>query len=248
MLESAIISFITCVSSWSKYRDEVSASIHALNFPSGFTYEQIPVDNTNNMFCATQALNRGIQRSTGTILVLCHQDLVFPSDWLTRLLQGVNEVETFAPHWGVIGLAGCCRDGSRAGHVLDPHGEFYYPPLPRQVQTLDELCLIVRKESRLLFDEHIDHFHLYGADLCLTAIARGMPCFAIDCALEHNSGGRKEDAWYAQKEKLMRKWWPRRALVGNKIYTTCGTIRLHSPVVRLLRRLSPRNRRRRVPS
>ncbi|RLB16181.1 MAG: hypothetical protein DRG82_09830 [Deltaproteobacteria bacterium] len=242
-----IISFITCVSSWSKYNSEVSASIHALNLPNGFSYENLPIDNTQNLFSAAEALNQGIQRSTGTFLVLCHQDVVFPLDWVIRLLQNIKQVEKLDPDWGVIGLAGCCHDGSRSGHVLDPHGEFYHPPLPHKVQTLDELCLIIRKESGLHFDEHLDHFHLYGADLCLTAIARGMPCFAIDCALEHNSGGYKGEAWYAQKEKLMRKWWPKRDLVGNRVYTTSGTIRLHSPFVRLLRRLSPRNKRILVP-
>jgi len=243
VLAPPIISFITCVSSWNKYNKEVGASIRALDLPTG-SYEQIPIDNTNNLFSAAEALNRGIKRSTAIFLVLCHQDILFPRDWVTRLLDCIKEVEDRAPDWGVIGLAGCSRNGSSSGHVLDPHGKFYYPPLPRQVQTLDELCLIVRRESGLRFDEHLDHFHLYGADLCLTATTLGMPCFAIDCALEHSSGGDKGDAWYAQKEKLMQKWWPKRHLVGNRVYTTSGMIRLHSPFVRVLRRLSPRNRRR----
>lgn len=233
-----MISFISCVSSWDKYNSEAGSSIRALSFPTGFSYEQIPIENTGNLSSAAEALNQGIQRSTGTLLVLCHQDVVFPHNWVTRLLACIKEVEERIPDWGVIGLAGCTMNGSRSGHVFDPHGEFFYPPLPQKVQTLDELCLIMRKESDLRFDERFDHFHLYGADLCLTAIAKGMSCFAIDCTLEHTSRGYKGDAWYEQKEKLMRKWWPKRRLVGNRIYTTSGTIRLHSPFVRLLQRLS----------
>lgn len=145
MSNEPIISFITCVSNWDKYNREVGASISALDLPPD-RYEEIPIDNTNNLFSAAQALNRGIQRSRGTFLVLCHQDIVFPHDWVTRLLERIKEVEGRDPNWGVIGLAGCLRNGSRSGHILDPHGKFYYPPLPRQVQTLDELCLIVKRE------------------------------------------------------------------------------------------------------
>jgi hypothetical protein len=91
-------------------------------------FEEVPIDNKNNTFSATRALNQGIRRSRGTVLALCHQDLVFPHDWVDRLLQGIKEVEDRTPDWAVIGPAGCTRDGSRSGHVLDPHGEFYYPP------------------------------------------------------------------------------------------------------------------------
>jgi hypothetical protein len=236
------ISFITCVSSWDAYEDNINVSIFALDF-SRELIEQVPVDNTNNTFSAARALNQGIRRSRGTVLVLCHQDVVFPYDWANCLLQRIKEVEDRTPDWGVIGPAGCTREGARSGHVLDPHGEFYYPPLPHQVQTLDELCLVVRRESGLQFDEYLDHFHLYGADLCLTATTKGMSCFAIDCPLEHRSGGYKGAAWYAQKEKLMQKWWPKRRLIGSRVYTTSGTIRLHSPFVRLLRRLSLKDER-----
>jgi len=229
------ISFVTCVSDWQTYEKSVDASLKTLDTPKAM-FEQIPIENTGNQFSASQALNQGIQRSLGRLVVLCHQDLLFPRNWLSCLLQRIDEVESQAPAWGVIGLAGCCREGSRAGHVMDPHGEFYYPPLPREVQTLDELCLIIRRDSGLRFDEHFDHFHLYGADLCLTAITRGLACFAIDCRLEHISGGYKGNTWYAQKEKLMRKWWPKRHIVGKRIYTTSGTIRLHSPLVRFMRR------------
>ena len=57
----------------------------------------------------------------------------------------------------------------RVGRVVDRdrlllHG----PDLPAPVVTLDELLLIIRRDSPLRFDADLG-FHLYGADLCLRA-------------------------------------------------------------------------------
>jgi hypothetical protein len=228
------VSFVTCISDWQMYKHCVVTSLGQMHSPE-LIFERVPINNSDNQFSASQALNLGLEQSGGTLIVFCHQDVVFPPDWLSRLLAQIKDVEHQVAFWGVIGLAGRCVDGSRSGHVVDPRGEFFHPPLPRQVQTLDELCIIIRKKSGLHFDEYFDHFHLYVTDLCLMAACKGMPCFTIDCCLEHLSGGKKCEGWRLQKEKLIKKWWPNRRIVGEKIYTTSGTIRLHSPLARVIR-------------
>jgi hypothetical protein len=230
------VSFVTCISDWQTYKHCVAASIGQMGSP-GLIFERVPIDNSANRFSASQALNMGLAKSNGKLIVFCHQDVVFPLGWLSKLFEQIREVEHQVASWGVIGVAGRCVDGSRPGHVIDPRGELFHTPLPMQVQTLDELCIIIRKNSGLHFDEYFDHFHLYGTDLCLTANSKGMPCFAVDCCLEHLSGGSKCKNWMIQKEKLIEKWWPNRRIVGKKIYTTSGTIRLHSPLVRVIRRM-----------
>jgi len=233
------LSLTTCVSDWQLYENCVGATLERMQSPEGF-FELIPIDNTRGQYSAAQALNLGLEQSAGRLVVFCHQDVVFPQNWLSGLFVKIKEVERSFQNWGVIGLAGRCEDGSRSGHVIDPRGEYFHPPLPRQVQTIDELCMVIRKNSGLSFDESFDHFHLYGADLCLTAASKNMPCFTVDCCVEHLSGGDKGNDWGIQKEKLIKKWWPKRHHVGKKVYTTSGTIKLHSPAVRGIRQIRDR--------
>ena len=43
------------------------------------------------------------------------------------------------------------------------------------VQTVDEHCMIIRKNSKLKFDERtFDGFHCYGPDICLNALSKGI--------------------------------------------------------------------------
>lgn len=229
-------SFVTCVSDPALYEKYVVDSLNCMDRSCG-AVERIAVDNRAGEYSAAQALNQGLDRSSGDLVVLCHQDVRFPPDWLANLRIRIEEVGRQEPAWGVIGMAGRCADGSISGHIMHPSGPWHYPPLPRRVQSLDELCLVLRKETGLRFDEYLDHFHLYGADLCLESALRGMPVFAVDCCIEHRSEARRNEHWLSQKEKFIKKWWPRRNQVGKKIYLTSGSIRLHSPLVRLIRRI-----------
>jgi GT2 family glycosyltransferase len=222
------VSFVTCVSDPSTYADCVVESLE-----KSARCETVPIDNEGNRYSAAQALNLGLDRTQGEIVVFCHQDVVFPPNWADGLLRALKTLGQF----GVAGPAGRCSDGTRAGHVIDHGKAWHYPPLPREAETLDELCLVIRRDSELRFDESFNHFHLYGADLCLQARLRDLPCYALDCCLEHLSGGNKDEHWHEEKERFIRKWWPQRRQVGRKIHLTSGTIRLHSPWVRLLRRL-----------
>lgn len=236
-LERPEASFVTCVSDWQLYWNCIVASLTRMH-SAKVIFERVAIDNIDNRFSASQALNLGLEQAKGKLIIFCHQDIVFPPGWLSKLFLQVKEVEQQVKSWGVIGFAGRCVDGAQSGHVMAPWGEIFIPPLPQQVQTLDELCLVIRKDSGLRFDEYFDHFHLYGADLCLMAACRNMPCFTVDCCLEHLSGGSKSQDWDQQKEKLVKKWWPKRHVVGKKICTTSGKIRLHSPLVRLIRRIN----------
>jgi hypothetical protein len=60
------------------------------------------------------------------------------------------------------------------------------PALPARVATLDELLLVVRRDSPLQLDPALG-FHLYGADLCLQARERGLAPVALGALCHHNS-------------------------------------------------------------
>ena len=60
------------------------------------------------------------------------------------------------------------------------------PELPALVATLDELLLVVRRDTPLRFDPALE-FHLYGADICLQARELGLAVVALAAPCHHNS-------------------------------------------------------------
>ena len=80
------------------------------------------------------------------------------------------------------------------------------PELPARVATLDELLLVVRRDSGLRFDPALG-FHLYGADICLQARERGLAVVALAAPCHHNSRSvGLPEAFFASAEVFARKW------------------------------------------
>ncbi|MBI4606025.1 MAG: hypothetical protein HY721_29010 [Planctomycetes bacterium] len=218
------ISFITCVADAPEYA-ACRASIAALD-PCGLALEVLPVDNAGNPRSAPEALNLGWSRAAGDLLVFCHEDVVFPREWVGKLLEGIAALEGLEPPWAVAGPMG--RAGKRYfGHASGPDGAAaYHGPLPARVETLDELCLVVARALPLRFDERLGGFHLYGADLCIQAVEAGLAPYAIDAPCRHDSATRhRPPEYHAVKRRLQRKWMFRRRKVGRSVGTTCGRIR-----------------------
>ena len=83
------------------------------------------------------------------------------------------------------------------------------PELPARVATLDELLLVVRRDSPLRFDTALG-FHLYGADICLQAAKHALAVVAIGALCHHNSRSiGLPEAFYRSAEVFARKWSPR---------------------------------------
>ena len=80
------------------------------------------------------------------------------------------------------------------------------PELPARVATLDELLLVVRRDTPLRFDPALG-FHLYGADLCLQAAERGLAVVCLGALCHHNSRSiGLPKAFYPSAEVFARKW------------------------------------------
>jgi hypothetical protein len=95
----------------------------------------------------------------------------------------------------------------RIGWVVD-HGRLLRdgPEPPARVATLDELLLVVWRDSPLRFDPALG-FHLYGADICLQAAERGLAVVAIGALCHHNSRSiGLPAAFYRSAEVFARKW------------------------------------------
>jgi glycosyltransferase involved in cell wall biosynthesis len=138
---------------------------------------------------AASAYNDAIDKSENEIIVFCHQDMVFPSDWLSNLQRSLQYLDRSDPNWGVLGCFGKNADGADRGHLymvgLGTIGAPFEHPEP--VRTLDEIVLIINKSSGLRFDTALPHYHFYGLDLCMQAARLGKKCYAIPAFCIHNT-------------------------------------------------------------
>jgi GT2 family glycosyltransferase len=224
------VSFVTCVNNLAQYRNYVVGSL----FLNGTckNYEIIPILNIGNRYSAAQALNIGIDKAKSDIIVLCHQDVVFYEGWVDLLFKRIEEINN--KKWGVLGTAGITQRHKTIGVVYNMKGKMQWrqgiKKTIAEVQTVDEHCMIIRKNSGLKFDEQrFDGFHCYGPDICLTALNKNMKNYGILCPLIHDSGagslvsGKKE--FMRLLQALADKWGKR----FKAIRTTTSVIRKGKP-------------------
>jgi glycosyltransferase involved in cell wall biosynthesis len=167
---------------------------------------------------AASGLNFGLERASHEWAVCVHQEVYLPEGWDRLLSQQLREAER---RFGPVGVAGVYGVGDvirpespeqplgaeRIGWVVDRGRELRDgPELPARVAALDELLLVVRRDSGLRFDPALE-FHLYGADLCLQARERGMAVVALGALCHHNSRNVfLPRAFFSSAEVLARKW------------------------------------------
>jgi hypothetical protein len=171
---------------------------------------------------ASIAYNDAIDRSTNDLIVFAHQDMIFPEFWLLDLQRALDSLQQTDPEWGVLGCYGVTLDEGRGYIYSGGLGVMGKPTdRPGPVQTLDEIVLILRKSSGLRFDDRLPHFHFYGADICMTAAARGLKSYAITAFCIHNT----QQIFILPKEfyesyRYMKCKWKN----SLPISTTCVTI------------------------
>jgi Glycosyltransferase like family len=138
---------------------------------------------------AALAYNDALRRSKNDLVVFVHQDVFLPESWIGELRRALEYLNIHDPKWGVLGCAGMTQEGKLWGNVysagLGVIGSAF--ETPKDVQTLDELLLIVRKSSGIEFDGTLPHFHCYGADICLRAASAGLSNYALSAYCVHNT-------------------------------------------------------------
>lgn len=172
---------------------------------------------------AAKAYNEAIDQAGYDLMVFAHHDMVFPELWLSQLERTLEYFEDKDPRWGVLGCYGTTHDGHGIGCIYSPGFGVIGRPLsqPESVQTLDEIVLILRKSSGLRFDDRLPHFHLYGADICLSAAKMGMKSYAISAFCIHNPRHYRvlPKEFYDCCRQIKRLWKDQ-----LPIKTTCVTI------------------------
>lgn len=171
------------------------------------SFEVVALPNFNNEYSGcSEALNIGKDVANGKFCIYCHQDLEVPSNWLENIMSHIRELEM--SQVGFLGMAGVSKpddsplsnsqgacylsDIVNLGGGFESLANSYRRALGKriEVQTLDELCIIGRKNNQLRFDEKVfDHYHWYGADICLQALSSGLKNYAIDAECLHLSDG-----------------------------------------------------------
>jgi hypothetical protein len=152
-----------------------------------------------------KAYNAGMQRASGDIWIFAHQDVFLPDTFEGELRTALFMLGR--EDWGVIGPAGQSASGGH-GYVLDRGMAWgQHRKLPIEVDTLDELMLIVKRDTLFKFDEDMPNHHLIGTDLCMQARARNKVRYAIRAYCAHNSKTRGIDpSFWDAADYVMRKW------------------------------------------
>jgi len=225
--DEAPVTIVACVS------DDAILGANLLASPClepGSPHEMSLVKNCPS---AADGLNAGLQRAKHEWIVCAHQDVYLPRGWDRRLARQLREAER---RFGPIGVAGvygvrlpiggkrqnggqsprCATEpvpvlsplaAERVGWVIDRgrllrHGTH----LPARVASLDELLLVLPRDTPLRFDPALG-FHLYGADICLQAAERGLAVVALGALCYHNSRSvGLPETFFPSAAVFARKW------------------------------------------
>lgn len=188
-----------------------------------------------NYQAAALAYNEAIEEAKNEIILFAHQDIYFPETWFSSLRTSLFYFEKEKISWGVLGCFGSRPGGPGGiGQVyttgMGIHGRDINKPEP--VQTVDEIVLVIRKSSGLHFDPSLPYFHLYGADICMSAREKGMMSYAIPAFCIHNTNQilNLPKEFYECYRHVKRRW-------GKylPIYTSCMRISRFDGELRLKR-------------
>jgi GT2 family glycosyltransferase len=159
---------------------------------------------------AAVAYNSGLQEAKTDLVVLIHQDVYLPKGWLAVLNRSLDVLSKVDPNWGVLGVWGVNESKDSTGFLYCAAngrlGQLFKGT--REVRSLDEVLLVMRKSSGLRFDERLPGFHMYGTDICLEARRRGMKSYVVPAPCVHNTNGyRMLPLQFWLGYLFMRKKW-----------------------------------------
>jgi len=160
---------------------------------------------------AAEGFNAGIAEAHGDLVVLVHQDVYLPKGWDARLISQwhtANSVGDPVGVAGVIGVADRRIPKDHLGRVVDRDNLLDTGNrVPQQVDGLDELLLLVPRDTSLRVDPNLG-WHLYGTDLCLQAQRAGLRTMVLDALCHHNSLIARPPATYWDSARVLARKWP----------------------------------------
>ncbi len=188
----------------------------------GFTVrntEFIAIDNrVANLSDGYQGARLALTQAKGRYLIFCHDDVELLHDGYDDLCQRLAALEDQDPLWMVAGLAGGVyrQLGVRPGRNLVASrvsdrwgaGRRVGGKLPRQVESLDEMFLLMPRLRAPQPSIDLTGFHFFGTDLCLQAELAGGSAYVIDFHLFHHGKANKGAEFWDQKARIEAKYRP----------------------------------------
>ena len=203
----------------------------------------LPVKEMRNYRSAAVAYNTALDETSAEIVVLVHQDVYLPGDWTAKLQGAIRVVEAIDRNWAVMGVYGVKADGTQVGKVWCSclRRELVTSfSSPVAVVSVDELLIVLRRNSGLRFDEGLPGFHLYGTDIVQTARQAGLGAYVVDAPVIHNTLYiRSLLGPYAKASRYMARKWRKKLplLTLNGPVTRWGGRMFYSELQRLIRHL-----------
>jgi hypothetical protein len=219
-------SICTFVSDWSQY-SKLHASIVESGF-NDFNSEFLTINNSvDNQMDAFESIRHFIKVSKNELIILVHQDVLFPVNGYDKLTKIIEQISHIDPHWAVLSNAG--RNSQiHKSHIAVGDGErkWYTNQFPGLVDSVDEHFIVLKKTTGVTVSRDLEGFHFYGTELCIVAHQLGYTCYAIDFFLIHFSHGNINETFYIAKNKIEKKY--SNINKSLRINTMCACICTHS--------------------
>lgn len=183
--------------------------------------ELLAIDNRTGRFStAGAALNHGARAARNDVVVFVHQDVVLHS---LPALEEVAAELLDSPDIGILGAVGIDGDRRIIGRIRDRIVRVgASAPVPQDVETLDEVLLMMTTEQvrrEWLSEDPLLAWHAYGVEYAARMRRAGLRAVARDIPLTHNSLSTnlaKLDLAHRRVGDAYPELLP--------MHTTCGTI------------------------
>lgn len=198
-----------------------NAAILQANLERSPCLADVSLTVVENAPSAANAYNQGLDQTREEIVVFLHHDVYLPQGWDALLRARVDEVAALDPDWALIGAYGVDDTGRGYGPVWSSSlGQIvgYVALTPRDVQSFDELLIVMRRSAGLRFDEGLPGWHLYGTDIVTEARAKGLRAYAAALPLVHNDGYKDQlDQGFGDAYAYLRRKWAARLPLRSPI-------------------------------
>jgi hypothetical protein len=109
----------------------------------------------------------------------------------------------------------------------------------KEVQCLDECVMACKATLGIKYDDaNFDHYHFYGADICLFAISKGYKNFAVDVDCYHLSDGQQnlinekhQKSFIEHGSRLFKKWRDKIPYFRTTTSSFYGPEKIWSPLI-----------------
>lgn len=172
-----------------------------------------------------EAISQGQSKVDRDWILICHQDIYFPTGFGEQLNAVLNSIPLRDRRHTLLGFVGMGFSAEKkarepAGFVIDRLYRADHSDCDTAV-SLDELAIVIARDSVHKIDPALG-WHLWGTDLCLTAICHhSVFPRIVRLPLFHNSrtGWRLPAEFERSARTLAQKWagW-------GHIHTLCGVI------------------------